>query len=72
MEMNKNNTTIYHNRIGGNPVFGKESLEESLKVAFKPEQPSDCLHDSCIGCKNGNCSGMHMLSCPCGKCSIRC
>lgn len=36
----------------------------------KIEQP--CLHDSCAGCQTGTCSGMHMISCPCPKCSPRC
>ena len=31
-----------------------------------------CLHDNCPGCKNGTCDGVHMISCPCPKCSPRC
>lgn len=31
-----------------------------------------CLHDNCIGCKNGTCNGLHMISCPCPKCSPSC
>jgi hypothetical protein len=31
-----------------------------------------CMHDNCQGCKDGTCSGVHMLSCPCPKCTPRC
>ena len=31
-----------------------------------------CLHKNCVGCKNGTCSGMHMISCPCRSCSVWC
>lgn len=34
------------------------------------KQGSDCMHDNCPGCKNGTCSGVHMISCPCKKCTI--
>ena len=30
---------------------------------------SACMHDNCSGCKSGTCSGVHMVSCPCPKCS---
>lgn len=30
---------------------------------------SDCMHDNCAGCKTGTCSGVHMMSCSCKKCS---
>lgn len=33
---------------------------------------SECMHDNCPDCKNGTCSGVHMISCPCPKCSPRC
>ena len=53
----------------------KEELNDSWfpKDEFlpKPKEPtSDCLHDNCIGCKNGTCSGVHGISCPCKKCSV--
>ena len=32
---------------------------------------SDCMHDNCPGCKAGTCNGVHMMSCPCAKCSPR-
>lgn len=28
-----------------------------------------CLHKNCEGCKNGRCSGVHMISCPCRDCT---
>lgn len=31
---------------------------------------TQCLHKSCVGCKNGTCSGVHMISCPCPDCSV--
>lgn len=37
-----------------------------------PPHAPICLHDSCPDCKNGTCSGVHMISCPCPKCSPRC
>ena len=37
------------------------------------EAPEDiCMHTNCQGCKNGTCSGIHMISCPCEKCTITC
>jgi len=31
-----------------------------------------CLHKNCMGCKAGTCGGVHMISCPCPDCSVRC
>ena len=30
-----------------------------------------CMHDSCTGCRKGTCNGVHMISCPCSRCSPR-
>ena len=30
-----------------------------------------CMHDNCLGCKDGTCNGVHMISCHCSKCSPR-
>lgn len=40
---------------------------------FKPNDIRDnnCLHDNCSGCRSGTCSGVHMIACPCPKCSPR-
>lgn len=32
----------------------------------------DCMHTNCPGCKDGTCSGIHMISCPCKKCTVQC
>ena len=32
----------------------------------------NCLHKSCVGCNNGTCDGVHMLSCRCKSCSPWC
>jgi hypothetical protein len=40
--------------------FEKNDIRENMK---------ECMHDNCPGCKNGTCSGVHMISCPCPKCS---
>lgn len=31
-----------------------------------------CMHENCPGCKAGTCNGIHMMSCPCKKCSPMC
>lgn len=31
-----------------------------------------CMHKNCIGCRNKTCNGVHMISCPCKKCSPSC
>jgi len=40
-----------------------------LAQGYKYDRASDCMHLNCPGCKNGTCSGIHMISCPCGSCS---
>ncbi len=45
----------------GTPVQGFLELTQ--------EEPSNCMHDNCSGCKNGTCSGIHSISCPCPKCT---
>lgn len=51
----------------------KEWQPEKLSDFIKPKQEEQpCLHDACQGCKDGSCSGVHMISCPCKKCSPWC
>lgn len=60
----------------------EEILKELKKLNDREKQPyifnppiqnqeewSDCLHENCPGCKAGTCSGIHMISCPCRKCT---
>ena len=47
-----------------------EEEKDGWSKYLRPEQP--CLHENCRGCKDGTCSGVHMISCPCPKCAIRC
>ena len=44
--------------------------EEIQPTNYKfPIQLQGCLHDNCPGCRAGTCNGVHMISCPCPKCS---
>jgi len=51
------------------PVFNPDFLKKQIK---DKNNIMPCLHDSCNGCKNGTCSGVHMISCSCPKCSPTC
>lgn len=57
------NATVWPNNIGtAYPPYKAEQTG-----TFDP-----CFHSNCTGCKNGTCSGVHMISCPCKKCSPFC
>ena len=43
----------------------------NLRFDNVAQEEQICLHKTCVGCKNGTCSGVHMLSCPCKNCSPR-
>lgn len=51
-----------------------DSKEEVWKTSIYKDEPKKCLHESCENCcgtgrgQNGQ-SCVHMLSCPCPKCS---
>ena len=53
------------------PSF-KTTIEKSIYELDLETRGSSCLHKNCVGCKNGTCSGMHMISCSCRSCSIWC
>ena len=48
---------------------GKNSINNAQPLN---NSSSDCMHDKCTGCKMGTCNGVHMMSCPCKKCSVTC
>jgi hypothetical protein len=53
----------------------KEETEEKHETFKMPPPHRECLHDNCPSCggtgvkKNGLGSCIHMISCPCPKCS---
>ena len=56
-----------------NRIFNKSIQYETIVVDNTVrKQDAGCLHENCSGCKNGTCSGVHMLSCPCRKCRPVC
>lgn len=50
------------------PIYPQKYFPGDIVIA---PHPDICLHKQCIGCANGTCSGVHMLSCPCSSCSPR-
>lgn len=55
----------------GELIFPKDKKPWIYEPKDVREGMKDCLHENCSGCKNGTCSGVHMISCPCPKCSPR-
>jgi len=52
--------------------IGLKWTDQELKDYHKTINKSPCLHDSCPGCKDGTCNGVHMISCNCPKCRKFC
>lgn len=50
---------------------GENGFMTIIQGALFKEFPENkgCLHDSCKECKNGEMNHIHMISCPCPKCT---
>lgn len=57
----------------GEPLSRKQFPNDMINEFYKNNGTGKvpCMHENCSGCKNGTCSGVHMMSCPCPKCSPR-
>jgi len=60
-------------KVPDNPISPYNPTGESpQKYNWDYTKSNGCLHENCAGCKAGTCNGVHMISCPCPKCSPRC
>ena len=62
----------------GNPILPKKGWHWQIKPVIDDKTFIDdktywtgCMHEACPGCRSGTCNGVHVMSCPCPKCSPR-